>query len=459
VVLDDKGPQHGEAATAKHGNERSGASGLMERVLARDNLLAALKRVERNKGSAGVDGMKVDGMRAFFVVEWPNLREKLLAGTYLPSPVKRVEIPKDDGGTRQLGIPTVVDRFIQQAVLQVLQPLFDPTFSTSSYGYRPGRSAHDAIRAAQKHIEGGRSFAVEVDLERFFDRVNHDVLMGRLAKRIDDKRVLRLIRGFLEAGVMLNGVVLDRYEGTPQGGPLSPFLANFLLDEVDKELERRGHAFVRYADDLTVYVGSKAAGERVLGSLRKSFAKLRLRINEEKTAVSTVTKTKLLGYSFYRRDGRVLPRIADKSRAKLKDKVRKLTTRTRGVSISHVVDELRPLILGWKNYFHLAETPSVFERLDIWIRYRIVALQLKQWRRGPTAFREAKHLGATPEAAAILASHVHRPWWSAVRGTARFALPQRFFDDLGLPRLVTSPQLPNRRMRTRSSGGVAGVRR
>ena len=431
----------------------------MERVLARENLLAALKRVERNKGSAGVDGMGVDGMRAFFVAEWPDLRGKLLAGTYRPAPVRRVEIPKDDGGTRQLGIPTVVDRFIQQAVLQVLQPLFDPTFSTSSYGYRPGRSAHDAIRAAQKHIEQGRRYAVEVDLEKFFDRVNHDLLMGRLAKRIDDKRVLRLIRGFLEAGAMLNGVVLDRYEGTPQGGPLSPFLANFLLDEVDKELEKRGHAFVRYADDLTVYVRSKVAGERVLRALREMFERLRLRTNEEKTAVVAATKTKLLGYSFFRRDGRVLLRVADKAQAKFKDNIRQLTARTRGVGLERVVDDLRSYMPGWKNYFHLAETPSVFERLDVWIRYRLVALQLKQWHRGTTAYREAKRLGSTPKAAAILAANVHRPWWSAVRGTARFALPTSFFDGLGVPRLGASPQHPNRRMRTRLSGGVAGDRR
>ena len=268
-----------EAPTATHGNERSGASDLMERVCERANLQAALKRVRKNKGSAGIDGMTVDELPEHLKTHWPALRERLLAGTYQPSPVRRHAIPKSGGGLRELGIPTVVDRFIQQAILQVLGPRFEPTFSQHSYGFRPGRSAHDAVVQAQRYVNEGRRFVVDVDLEKFFDRVNHDVLMGRLAKRIEDKRLLGLIRRYLAAGVMANGVATERHEGTPQGGPLSPLLANVLLDEVDKELEKRGHAFVRYADDCNVYVRSRRAGERVMGLLRRLYAGLRLHVN------------------------------------------------------------------------------------------------------------------------------------------------------------------------------------
>lgn len=437
MVLDDKWPPTGEASSAARGNEPSGASGLMERVLERANLIAALKRVERNKGSAGVDGMPVEEMRGFLIAEWPKVRERLLNGTYEPSPIRRVEIPKDNGGTRQLGIPTVVDRFIQQALLQVLQADIDPTFSTSSYGYRPRRSAHDAVKAALEHLQSGKRVVVEVDLEKFFDRVNHDMLMGRLAKRIDDKRVLRLIRRFLEAGIMMNGVVLERSEGTPQGGPLSPFLANFLLDEADKELERRGHAFVRYADDLTVFVGSFKAGERVLSSLREMFGKLRLRINEDKSVVTGASKAKLLGYSFYWDRGRVKARVADKAKAKLKDRIREITRRTRGVGLTRVAQDLRVYLLGWRGYFRLAEASSTFfAKTDSWIRLRLQAYIVRSWRRGPAAYRAARRLGADEQLAVALAVNVHRPWWCADRGLARLVLTNRFFDDLGVPRLV-----------------------
>jgi RNA-directed DNA polymerase len=459
MVLDDKKPQMStsgerpigrmgealrtnrreEAASAEHGNAHSGASGMMERVVERANLIAALKRVEKNKGSGGVDGMTVREMRAFLVGEWPRIREELLSGRYHPSAVRRVEIPKGDGGTRQLGIPTVVDRFIQQALLQVLQPLFDPTFSTSSYGYRPGRSAHQAVLAAKRYVQEGRYIVVDLDLEKFFDRVNHDVLMGRLAKLIDDKRVLILIRRFLEAGVMADGITLERYEGTPQGGPLSPMLANCLLDEVDKELERRGHAFVRYADDCTVYVRSQRAGERVLELLRRLYGRLRLRINEAKTAIAPVTTRTLLGFSFRisKAAQSVRIRIADKAMAKFKDEVRSLTGRNRGRSLASVVERLRVYLRGWKAYFRLAETPRVFVDLDRWIRIRLRVVMLKQWKRATKAFTSAKRIGASNDHAKLLASLLPRWWHAAISRPAGYVMTNSFLDGLGLLRLAT----------------------
>ena len=289
----------GEALTATTETERSGASGLMGKVLERRNLQAALKRVRKNKGSPGIDGMTVDELPDYLRAHWSVLREQLLSGTYRPAPVKRQLIPKGNGGMRELGIPTVLDRFVQQALLQVLQPRFDPSFSEHSHGFRPRRRAHDAVREAQRYVQEGRRWVVDVDLERFFDRVNHDVLMSRLAKRVEDTRILGLIRRYLDAGMLADGVATERHEGTPQGGPLSPLLANVLLDEVDKELEKRGHAFVRYADDCNVYVRSKRAGERVMELLRRLYARLRLRVNESKSAVDRATNRKLLGYSFW----------------------------------------------------------------------------------------------------------------------------------------------------------------
>ena len=406
----------------------------MERVVSRANLMAALKRVRANKGSAGVDGMTTEELGPHLMTTWPRLREELLAGRYRPHPVKRVAIPKNGGGLRELGIPTVVDRFIQQALLQVLQPIFDPTFSDSSYGFRPTRSAHQAVLVAQRYVQEGRGVVVDVDLEKFFDRVNHDVLMGRLGKRLDDKRVLVLIRRFLEAGVMMNGVVMERHEGTPQGGPLSPLLANFLLDEVDKELEKRGHAFVRYADDCNVYVRSKRAGERVMGLLRRLFDKLRLRINEAKSAVAAATSRKFLGFSLWRRKGQVHRRVANAAMAKMKDHVRHLTRRMAGQSLQDVVDELGQYLRGWKGYFRLAETPSVFNSVDSWIRHRLRALKLKQWRRGTTAYREASAMGASPTVAAGIAGNL-RSYWANSMMLAHTIMPNRFFDELGLPRL------------------------
>ncbi len=425
-----------EALTATHGNERSGASDLMERVCERANLQAALKRVRKNKGSAGIDGMTVDELPEHLKTHWPALREQLLAGTYQPSVVRRHAIPKSGGGERELGIPTVVDRFIQQAILQVLGPRFDPTFSQYSYGFRPRRSAHDAIVQAQRYVNEGRRVVVDVDLEKFFDRVNHDMLMGRLAKRIEDKRLLGLIRRYLEAGMMANGVALQRHEGTPQGGPLSPLLANVLLDDVDKELERRGHAFVRYADDCNVYVRSKRAGERVMGLLRRLFAGLRLRINEAKSAVDRPWNRTFLGYSMWVAKGReVKRRVAPKALSAMKDRVREITRRSRSQSLAWVARDLRTYLVGWKNYFHLADTPQVFRDLDEWIRHRLRALHLKHWKRGRTIFRELRARGLSERVAARVAAN-RRRWWKNSAMAIHIAFPIRYFDELGVPRLA-----------------------
>ncbi len=408
----------------------------MERVCERANLQAALKRVKRNKGSAGIDGMTVDELPEHLKTHWPALREQLLAGTYQPSSVRRHAIPKSDGGVRELGIPTVVDRFIQQAILQVLGPQFDPTFSQHSYGFRPGRSAHDAIVQAQRYLNERRRVVVDVDLEKFFDRVNHDVLMGRLAKRIEDKRLLGLIRRYLEAGVMANGVAMERREGTPQGGPLSPLLANVLLDEVDKELERRGHAFVRYADDCNVYVRSRRAGERVMELLRRLFTGLRLRVNESKSAVDRAWNRKLLGYSFWvGRGSEVKRRVAPKALQTMKDRVREITRRSRSQSIARVAQDLRSYLVGWKNYFRLADTPGIFRALDEWIRHRLRALHLKHWKRGRTIFRELRARGLSESKAAQIAVNGRR-WWRNSAMAIHIALPTRYFDALGVPRLA-----------------------
>jgi len=407
----------------------------MELALMRPNLKAALKRVRKNKGSPGIDGMRTEDLLAYLWRNWDVLRAQLLAGTYQPSPVRRHQIPKSGGGMRELGIPTVLDRFIQQALLQVLQPGFDASFSQHSYGFRPKRSAHDAVRAAKRYVEGGRRVVVDVDLEKFFDRVNHDVLMGKLAKGIRDRRVLGLVRRYLEAGVMAEGVVMERGEGTPQGGPLSPLLANVLLDEVDKELEKRGHAFVRYADDCNVYVCSQRAGLRVMGLLRRLFGRLRLRVNESKSAVDLVEHRKVLGYSFWEaRDGSMRLRVADKPLAALKARICQITRRTGGRSMAQVVEELKEYLPGWRNYFSLAETLQNFARLDKWIRHRLRALYLKQWKRGPTAYRRLRAYGASPRVAATVAANM-RYRWKTSSHALNAALPNSHFDALGLPRL------------------------
>lgn len=428
----------GEVPTARTGNEHSGnGDRLMEQIVARSNLKVAFRRVKENRGSAGVDGMTVGELGEYLAKHWEVIREQLLSGTYQPKPVRHQAIPKHGGGVRELGIPTVLDRFIQQAILQILQPLFDPTFSEHSYGFRPGRRAHDAVRRAQKYVQEGFSWVVDVDLERFFDRVHHDVLMGRLAKRVADRRLLRLIRRYLEAGVMANGVVVERHEGTPQGGPLSPLLANVLLDEVDRELEARGHQFVRYADDCNVYVRSRRAGERVMEALRRLYARLQLRINEDKSAVARPWNRSFLGFSFWVARGRAIRRrVAPKALAALKQRVREITRRTRGRSLPVVVEELSEYLRGWKLYFQLAETPNVFSKLDGWIRRRLRMIPLKQWKRGPTAYRRLLERGV-PDQLASSAAGQSRRWWSTSNHHAlSVAFPNRYLEELGLPALA-----------------------
>jgi RNA-directed DNA polymerase len=443
VQTGQAGVARGEAARAPVSDEVCGprheagdtGSTLLQAALTRENLRKALKRVRANKGAAGVDGLDIGQTVRHLVTAWPVIREQLLSGTYRPSPVRRVRIPKPDGGERELGIPTVTDRLIQQALLQVLQPVLDPTFSEHSYGFRPGRRAHDAVVAAQSYVQSGRRIVVDVDLEKFFDRVNHDILIVRLQKRIGDAGAIRLIRAYLNSGIMSDGVMQERVEGTPQGGPLSPLLANVLLDEVDKELERRGHCFVRYADDANVYVRSRRAGERVMALLRRLYGRLRLKVNETKSAVASVFGRKFLGYSFWVAPGRVVKRrVADKPLATFRQRVRELTSRSGGRSLRDVVQQLRAYLLGWKAYFRLAQTPKVWRELDKWLRHRLRAIQLKQWKRGTTIYRELRALGAPPAVARRVAANSRR-WWRNSGKLLASVLNVSWFDRLGLPRL------------------------
>ena len=430
-------PASDEASSPRRDTESTG-SGLPETLLGaaltRENLRQAWKRVKANKGAAGVDGLDIDQTARHLVTAWPTIREHLLRGTYRPGPVRRVTIPKPDGGERELGIPTVTDRLIQQALLQVLQPMLDPTFSEHSYGFRPGRRAHDAILAAQGYVQTGRKIVVDVDLEKFFDRVNHDILIDRFKKRIDDTGVIRLIRAYLNSGIMSDGVVLERYQGTPQGGPLSPLLANVMLDDVDKVLEKHGHCFARYADDCNVYVRSRKAGERVMALLRKCYGKLRLKVNEAKSAVASVKGRKFLGYSFWFAKEGVKRRVADKPMVTFKQRVRQLPRRSCGRSMAEVIDKLKPYLLGWKAYFGLAQTPGIWRTLDKWLRHRLRAIQLRHWRRGSTIYRELINLGAAEHVAKRVAQNA-RCWWRNSAGELNRVLTIAYFDRLGLPRL------------------------
>ena len=428
-----RAPVSDEASRPRHDTESTG-SGLLQAVLTRENLRQAWKRVKANKGAAGVDGLDIEQTARHLITAWPTIRDQLLRGTYRPSPVRRVTIPKPDGGERELGIPTVTDRLIQQALLQVLQPMLDPTFSEHSYGFRPRRRAHDAILAAQGYVQSGRRIVVDVDLEKFFDRVNHDILIDRLRKRIDDAGIIRLIRAYLNSGIMSDGVVLERYQGTPQGGPLSPLLANVMLDEVDKVLEKHGHCFARYADDCNVYVRSRKAGERVMALLHKCYAKLRLKVNEAKSAVASVTGRKFLGYSFWVAKEGFKRRVADKPMATFKQRIRQLTRRSGGRSMAEVIDTLKPYLLGWKAYFGLAQTPGVWRTLDEWLRHRLRAIQLKHWKRGRTIYRELINLGAAEHVAKRVAGN-SRCWWRNSNGDIKRVLTIAYFDNLGVPRL------------------------
>jgi RNA-directed DNA polymerase len=409
---------------------------LMEEVCERENCKQALARVKANKGSAGVDGMTVQQLPAFLKQHWPVIREQVLGGTYKPQPVRRVEIPKPDGGVRKLGIPTVLDRFIQQAVMQVLQGRWDRTFSDHSYGFRPGRSAHQAVAQAQQYIAEGYRWCVDLDLEKFFDRVSHDKLIARIAERVSDRRMLKLIRAFLKAGVMEGGLVSPVDEGTPQGGPLSPLLSNIVLDEFDRELERRDLRFARYADDCNVYVRSRRAGERVMESLKRFITtKLKLKVNEQKSAVARPWERKFLGFSFtWNREPK--RRIAPKAVLRFKEKVRELTRRTRGVSMERMAEELTCYLRGWIGYFGKCETPSVLEGLEEWTRRRLRSVIWKQWKRGSVRFAELRKRGVNHDLAARTAGSAHGPWRLADSPGLHFALPNAYFDSLGIPRLT-----------------------
>lgn len=443
VSTERSGSSQGEALSNPGSDEarrprpdaESTGPGLLKAVLARENMQQAWKRVRANKGAAGVDELDIDQSAERLRTEWPAIRDQLLSGTYRPEPVRRVTIPKPDGGERELGIPTVTDRLIQQALLQVLQPMLDPTFSQHSYGFRPGRSAHQAVLAAQAYVQSGRRVVVDVDLEKFFDRVNHDILMGRLQSRIGDAGVIRLIRAYLNSGVMMDGVVQERVMGTPQGGPLSPLLANVLLDEVDKELERRGHCFVRYADDANVYVRSRRAGKRVMALLLRLYGKLCLTVNRTKSAEASVLQRKFLGYSFWvAPGGKIKRRVANKPMAAFKQRVRQITRRSGGRSLEQVVEHMRDYVLGWKAYFRLAQTPRVWQELDQWMRHRMRAVQLKHWKRSATAYRELRALGASTDVAAQVAAN-NRRWWRNSGMLLNSVLNLAWADRLGLPRL------------------------
>ncbi|MBP1758923.1 MAG: ltrA [Firmicutes bacterium] len=416
---------------------------LMERVVERDNLIRALKQVERNGGSPGIDGMTVEALAPYLKHHWPRLKEALLRGAYIPQPVKRVEIPKPGGGVRKLGIPTVVDRFIQQAILQVLQPEWDPEFSESSFGFRPGRNAHQAVTRAQRYVKEGYTWVVDMDVEKFFDRVNHDKLMSEVAKRVKDRRILRIIRRFLEAGVLEHDALHETTEGTPQGGPLSPLLANLLLDKLDRELERREHRFVRYADDCNIYVRSRRAGCRVMRRVSEFLSnRLKLKVNEAKSAVARPWQRKFLGFGFSRFDYR--RRISLEAIKRFKERVREISSRTRGRNIAGIAAELGRYLRGWKAYFGFAEALSPLKELDSWIRRRLRCYLWKQW--GRRGYRELRNRGVSRDLAWNTAKSAHGPWRLSRSPGLAFALPASYFVSLGVPTLyVKGSSQPNRR--------------
>jgi RNA-directed DNA polymerase len=411
---------------------------LLEAVVERENMWKALKQVERNRGAAGVDTINVEELRAYLREHWLRIKEELLAGDYQPKPVRKVEIPKPGGqGMRMLGIPTVIDRLIQQALHQVLSPLFELSFSESSYGFRPQRSAQQAVLKAREYVREGRRWVVDIDLEKFFDRVNHDVLMSRLARRIKDKRILRLIRRYLQAGMMSNGLTTARREGTPQGGPLSPLLSNILLDELDKELERRGHKFCRYADDSNIYVQSRSAGERVMKSISQFLERrLRLKVNVEKSAVARPWERKFLGYSMtWHRQSRL--KVAASSVQRLKEKLREIFRRGRGRRLARLIEEeLTPLLRGWMNYFRLAEVKGIFEEMDSWIRRKLRGLIWRQWKRPRARAKGLRQRGLQDLRAWESATNGRGPWWNAGASHMNAAFPKSYFDRCGLLSLL-----------------------
>lgn len=431
---------------------------LWERLLSRDNLARALRRVETNRGAPGPDGMTVEALRPHLKVAWPDLRGQLDAGTYRPSPVRRVMIPKPGGGERELGVPTVTDRFLQQALSQVLSPIFEPTFSDRSFGFRPGRSAHQAVLAARAAIEAGQAWVVDVDLDRFFDRVSHDALMARVARRVGDRRVVKLIRRYLDAGVLVSGVKIATVEGTPQGSPLSPLLANIMLDDLDHELERRGHAFVRYADDLRVYVASERAATRVLEGVTVFVEqRLHLRVNQAKSGTAPATVRGLLGFGFMRHGGRVRVRLERKTKARLRARLRELTDRHRSIAMPVRLALLNRFLAGWAAYFALADTPSVFNEVDEWLRRRLRQVRWKEWKRFAARRRNLRALGIPDEHARMWAASRKGPWRMAGSAPLSRAMPIRYWAAVGLVPLGVRVQRLREHWRTAGCGPARPV--
>jgi group II intron reverse transcriptase/maturase len=425
--------QRAEVATAR--DKEQASTKLWEKILERENLLTALKRVERNGGAPGIDGMPAEELRPYLKEKWLEIREKLNQQTYQPNPVRLKEIEKPDGGVRRLGIPTVMDRFLQQAITQVLTPLFDPKFSEHSYGFRPGRNAHQAVKQAQEYVQAGYEWSVDLDLEKYFDRVNHDILMSRVARVVKDKRMLKLIRAYLESGMMINGVVMGKGEGVPQGSPLSPLLSNIMLDDLDKELEKRGHKFVRYADDGNIYVKTLRAGERVMESVKKFLEKkLKLKVNAKKSKVDRATRVKFLGFSFYKYKGEVRIRVAKRSLERFRERLRRLTKRTRPGKLEDIIQEINRYLIGWMGYYRLAETPSVYAGLDSWIRRRLRQLIWKRWKRGTTRYRELRKLGV-PQGRAGLGAIGKSPWHMSSTPVVNEALSNAYLRNSGLKSL------------------------
>lgn len=452
-----------ESGTAAVGRTKPEALRLMEAAVERSNMLCGYERVVKNEGAPGVDGLTVAEFKPWLQAHWPSVRQALLTGEYMPAAVRKVEIPKPQGGVRTLGIPTVLDRLIQQSLNQVLQPLFDPEFSQSSYGFRPGRDAHQAVKAAQSYVAEGKRWVVDLDLEKFFDRVNHDVLMARVARKVKDERVLKLIRRYLEAGLMEGGIATARTEGTSQGGPLSPLLSNILLDDLDRELERRRMNFCRYADDCNIYVGSKRTGERVMQAVTAFLERrLKLKVNVSKSAVARPWERKFLGYSMTWHQKPKL-KIAPQSRERLADKIRKTLRETRGGSLKQAIERLNPVLRGWVAYFRLTEVKSVLEDLDGWIRRKLRTLLWRQWKRAYTRAKNLMRAGLGEVRAWQSATNGHGPWWNGGASHMNAAYPKSWFDRMGLVSLLETRQrfpstFMNRRMPNGTSGGVGGRR-
>ena len=429
-----------ESGTAAAGRTKPEALRLMEAVVERSNLLCAYERVVKNEGAPGVDGLTVTEFKPWLQAHWPSVRQAMLAGDYMPAAVRKVEIPKPQGGVRTLGIPTVLDRLIQQSLNQVLQPLFDPEFSESSYGFRPGRNAHQAVKAAQSYVAEGKRWVVDLDLEKFFDRVNHDVLMARVVRKVKDERVLKLIRRYLEAGLMEGGITSMRTEGTPQGGPLSPLLSNILLDDLDRELERRGLSFCRYADDCNIYVGSKRAGERVMQAVTAFLERrLKLKVNASKSSVARPWERKFLGYSMTWHKKPKL-KIAQPSRERLAEKIRKTLREARGESLKRAIERLNPVLRGWVAYFRLTEVKGVLEELDGWIRRKLRVLMWRQWKRGYTRAKNLMRAGLGEARSWQSATNGHGPWWNGGASHMNLAYPKSWFDRMGLVSLLDMQQ-------------------